>query len=173
MDRRRLDDIAPVVAEATTRRSALRLLAGATVGAAFGTTWAQGASAAVCRPEGAACRRPNQCCSGSCRERDGAKTCRSTRDQGTCTIERSAYPDPPTTDAACGDASKPNWCLCAITLRGTAFCGQEGTFCLADGEACTSDAHCKEVTATATAVCLRDACGAGRAGCGYPCPTPA
>ena len=164
MDRLRIDDVARLMGGATSRRGALRLIAAAAVGTALGIPRARDA-AAVCRPEGSPCRRPDQCCSGACRGRDGAKTCRSTRYQGICTIDSGS-------SQQCDDGSQPDNCLCEITLRGTAFCAENGIFYLPDGAACTSDAQCREATGNETSVCFRDP-GAGRAGCGYPCENPA
>ena len=78
MDGQRSDDLTRSLAAGTTRRHALKLLAGGAVGAVAGLFRLGGAGAthtACGRHHFASCRRDDQCCSGRCAGAEGEKTC--------------------------------------------------------------------------------------------------
>jgi len=95
MDDRRFDDLARALAGVpTSRRSGLRWLIGAALGALGGAAPAGRAAAQAipCLGAGAKCRKPAACCSGICKKKRGAKSgkCFCLADGKACTATTAA-----------------------------------------------------------------------------------
>jgi hypothetical protein len=105
--------------------------------------------AATCRKNGRACRRGNQCCSGICKGKQGAATCRAAPAQGICTIEKNICLQGDGEITSCGTFP----CSCHVTAQGASLCGHlienvndcaecasclncEGTVCVRGGPFC-------------------------------------
>jgi hypothetical protein len=128
MDRQSLDDLARSLALALSRRNVVRGSGATSLGAVMAVlAWNQ--AAAACKANRQPCKQGTDCCSGTCKRRNGKKRCRATPGARGCTIEHAC-------GAACpGD---PNG-FCALRLNDKPFC-----FTIGKCEACTSDADCIE-----------------------------
>jgi hypothetical protein len=153
MDGYQFDRIARRLAVAPTRRTALRLLAGAVLGGVLTSFGIE--AAAACHKGGQTCRRHGQCCSGRChRDRCLHGECKALKplcDAELCEV------------AACetdGQTGASQW-VCAYTCdTGQACCKQACT-----GTACSGG---KTFNAT-TCQCE---CPTGQTDCGGSCITP-
>lgn len=65
MERPWMDDLARGLT-GRSRRSAIKLIGGAVIGAVFAHRGAESTAAAMCRHNGQRCERNRQCCSGEC-----------------------------------------------------------------------------------------------------------
>ncbi len=131
MDGFHFDDFTRSLSTTTSRRQALKLLAGAGVGSVMTLVGARGASAEPgrCRTEGTVCREHTECCSGFCDPRTlrcacspGSNVCPST---GAC-VE------------PCGPNEVFNPTTCQCECPG-AVCGG---VCCAAGQICTDFGQC-------------------------------
>ncbi len=149
---------------AITRRTALKRLAGGSLGAlaaALGVTGA-GATHWGCRHVGKPCRRDGQCCSGRCRGPKGNETCRA-HHEGSCTAAKDFCV---TLTAGCGGGA----CNCYRTTGGANFCTGGGP-CMA----CATDRECEIALNVPGSACIdinhancTPSCGFSTA-CAVPC----
>lgn len=153
MDGARFDSITKVLAGAQTRRSALKAMAAAmtvSLGARLHRV-----EAANCRPNGAICRKPGDCCDQICGPKDRTGRQRCGCDVGFVPVNGACCPQA----NACGDV-----CL-------DAPCGQ-GLTCCASDSACvdlkTDPQHCGACDTPVDVdrgevCCLGDICDANEA----------
>jgi hypothetical protein len=147
VDRTRFDDLTKIIAAgATTRRRAIKLLAGTVLGGALarvrlgpGT-----AGAAGCRRVGEGCRSAAKCCSGVCRGPKGKKTCRA-HGVGTCRPEQDFCLEE---DGFCNGTDE---CICLTTTGGALFCAAAGGICTV----CERDRDCLELGFPPGSACVR------------------
>lgn len=160
MDADRFDRFASNVGRATTRRGALRLLAGGALGAVLSVLGLAGVGAnhTGCRHVGKPCARKAQCCSGVCKGPTGAKTCRA-HHVGTCQAGQDWC-----TQGAAASCGPP--CLCFVTTGKARFCGRPTLFCAT----CARDKDCQGVTGTGSACMECAAACAEGTGCVPHCP---
>ena len=145
MDTTRFDKITQTfVLKARSRRSLVKLAAGAALAAALGRIGREESVAAACRKVGDECRRAGQCCSGVCKGPDGKKTCRA-HNVGTCTPDQDTCKQ---FDATCNGRTD---CFCRITTGGASFCSGLGS----KSGACERDADCEARGFPAGSACVR------------------
>jgi hypothetical protein len=148
---------------ATSRRDALRVLAGAALVGLLARFGADGAGAqGACLDNGQRCGGElGTCCSGFCKRKRGTnkRFCRPAPGQGTCTIEQDACVDGSTCN---GDSQ----CRCSVTTRGQSFCGGGGTC-----TDCTGDAKCEKLTGRGSKCVQCPNCFGFNTLCRPPCPT--
>jgi hypothetical protein len=164
MDSRHFEAIVRSVGTgATSRRGALRALAGAALGGVLARFGADGVGAqGACLDNGQRCGgERGTCCSGFCKRRKGTnkRFCKPAAGQGTCTVEQNACLDGSTCN---GDAS----CACSVTAGGQSFCGGVGTCA-----ACTRNAECEEVTGPGSKCIQCPGCFGVDTACRPQCPT--
>jgi hypothetical protein len=169
MDVDRFDHLARALHWRQSRRSALRLLAPAALGAlatSLGLSEVR-ANHFECRHVGARCKRAGQCCSSRCLGPTGGKTCRG-HDAGICTTQNVCT----TGTTVCGThvPGDPGVkCACFQTTGKAPFCGRFGVC-----RACTKDRQCEEEFG-AGAACVVHACAGCEAigtGCVVKCADP-
>ena len=142
MDGRRFDAVAKVMA-ATSRRGALRALAGGALAGALGLVAPghAGAKHFGCRDVGKPCSRGGQCCSGRCKGPKGKETCRA-HHRGTCTASQDICDQVDFPGSRCNGSGAADECLCYTTTGGARFCGRPSSeFCLPE-ESCRRDREC-------------------------------
>jgi hypothetical protein len=147
MDPVRFDALTLAVGAAPTRRGLLRL-AGTGVIASLLTALGRDDAGAVCKGDGARCRRGPECCSGTCQGKKKKRRCRAAPGALGCTIE-----DPYATP--CPNSSDPNH-FCWVTLANKPLCGR-ALQCFA----CASDDDCVFQFGNATARCVKNPPEAG------------
>lgn len=141
---------------ASSRRGALRLVAGGALGAVLAQL-GLGAVAAACKQDGALCdkNKDQQCCSGSCRKSGGGKfRCRKVKGAFGCTNQKAT------------DTCEGNPFACPEVDGGLCFVDQNGRPGCADNQKskcfdCASDAECVAETNILGAKCVTgcQACG--------------
>jgi hypothetical protein len=121
------DELSRELAETTSRRAALRLLAAGTAGGLLSLVGMRGAGARDCEGIGDRCRRNNQCCSGACRN---GRCCRP--DGGRCRRNNQCCSGT-CTNGTCGAPTgcAPGETLCAPGTDCESCC-PESTFCCSD-----------------------------------------
>ena len=181
MDANRFDALVRVLAM-TTRRSALRLLAGVTL-ASVGWDGAR-ATHTGCRHHGARCKRDEQCCSGECSRKRRCKCPPETTKCGQIACCRNA--DETCCDGACASGSlnpEGGSCpgeasTCCPGLTCTPFdntcCRPENVchkLCCLNGTRCTAENICCASGKSCNGVCCRradDICTIGDLECCRP-----
>jgi hypothetical protein len=166
MNPTRVDRLAMILSQRTTRRTALGLLA------ALGLTGlVREAAAAACQGgTGGRCGRPTDlaCCSGRCVRKRGTrkKVCRKAPSQGICTIQQDVC-----TSGSPNCATGADRCLCRVTTQGHSFCagGHVCVTCETNADCETRDGGRRGHRCTACAACPDSN---GRA-CAFPCQHPA
>jgi hypothetical protein len=166
MDADRFDAVTrSLVDGGTSRRWVLKWLAGSTLAAlaaALGLGNA-GATHTGCYHVGKHCTRNGHCCSGRCRGRKGAKTCRA-HGVGTCTREKEYCR---TFATGCGGGA----CYCYRTTGDASFCSSGGGACMT----CFKDADCVTAFGVAGMACIQwcsdGGCDGFSTACAAPCTT--
>lgn len=166
METQPFDDLVRSLTPATnSRRGVLRALAGAAAVALAGR--GLGASsvvaAPVCRPDGTACAKRGQCCSGVCKK----GTCVHGAAQGICTIDKKSGSNVQYLCQAPGAA----FCYCFVTTRGASVCvASNGSVCTR----CRRNKDCDKVTGPGSSCVRFHNCGGTTdTACHPPCPAPA
>jgi hypothetical protein len=149
MDPDRFDDLAHALGFAPSRRDLARVLAGAALGALLTALGRPREAAAVCKQDGAKCKKNPNCCSGTCKGKKKKRKCRAAPEARGCTID-----DPYATP--CPESSNPNQ-FCWVTLGGKPFCGT-GVKCFN----CSSNEDCVQEASNPSARCVYtpDGCSA-------------
>ena len=168
MDGNRFDDATRALAAAgtTSRRQALRLLAGSALGGVL-VLLGRGEAAAACQANGTRCKEGKQCCSGRCVRKPGTdkKVCRRAIGQSICTIENDSCG---ATQKDCAEPGSGDSCLCYVTTRGVSVCASS-----ASTRTCSTDLECAEEFDVPGARCIRCAFNATGRACALPCLRPA
>jgi hypothetical protein len=127
MDHEKFDAFVRSFALAPSRRRIVLGLGAATLGASSGMSGVRQAEAA-CKDNRKPCNKDTDCCSGTCKKKNGEKKCRRTAGARGCTIED-----------ICGERNCPGAldADCAVTVGGKPFCFVDGK-CFA----CESNKDC-------------------------------
>jgi hypothetical protein len=178
MDTAHFDRLARTLGASTSRRRALKLLAGGMLGtcsAAVGLGEA-GAFGQGCLNRGRRCVRHQQCCSGVCRGPRDRKTCRA-HDAGICRLGEDICTAPLTDQPFCEATGVTTSCLCYRTTGNAPYCGVTAHTC----GSCLRDTDCEKLGNPAGTACVLitesvscNSCAAtGGTACVRPCPDSA
>jgi hypothetical protein len=150
------DEWTKTLARSTSRRDALKTLAGGTVGGLLALLGVGEAAAADCKRNGKACKKNSHCCSGNCAS-------------GTCA---PLCPSPPACTNTCpcpsGQTCVNGTCCNNANVCGSVCCAacstcQDGS-CVSScdsGKVCLSNGTCATPCASANGFCDGNRCGCG------------